>query len=87
MESVEGGEESESENITFNENEKLTTALNMQRGSNNNNNREPTTSLNTQRGSNNNNNMEPTTSVHMQNIKNAPSSSLPGIEEEEVDRR
>ena len=69
MESVEGGEESESENLTFNENEKLTTALNMQRGSNNNNNREPTTS------------------VHMQNMINAPSSSLPGIEEEEVDRR
>ena len=69
MESMEGGEESESENITFNENEKSTMALNTQRGSNNNNNREPTTS------------------EHMQNMKNAPSSSLPGIEEEEVDRR
>ena len=67
MESMEGGEESESENITFNENEKSTMALNTQRGSNNN--------------------REPTTALHMQNIKNAPSSSLPGIEEEEVDRR
>ena len=69
MESMEGGDEGESENLTFDENEK------------------PTTALNTQRGSNNNNNREPTMPLHVQNMINAPSSSLPGIEEEEVDRR